>query len=208
MRELLDRIRSSGLAFAEDGRGFEVYPTAIPEESGAQLSRVLDEENAHWTLEIGFAYGISSLYFCEAVTRHGGGCHTAIDPLQQEAFHNVGLANIRRAGYEQVFRFFPSPSHDVLPVLLAAKERFQVIFIDGHHVFDYAMVDFFYADKIINVGGVIVLDDIWMSSIQQLFAFVTTNLPYRVERPNETGNLRLLRKCNNDHRPWDFHRRF
>ena len=35
----------------------------------------------------------------------------------------------------------------------------QFAFIDGWHTFDYTFIDFFYIDRILDVGGVVVFDD-------------------------------------------------
>jgi hypothetical protein len=52
-----------------------------------------------------------------------------------------------------------APSFQVLPKLQADGLRIDFAFIDGCHTFDYAMVDFFYIDKMLRVGGVVVFDD-------------------------------------------------
>ncbi len=33
------------------------------------------------------------------------------------------------------------------------------IFIDGWHTFDYTLIDFFYADKLLRKDGIILIDD-------------------------------------------------
>jgi len=61
---------------------------------------------------------------------------------------------------------------------LAAK--LGAYLIDGFHTFDHALVDFFYVNKMLDVGGVVIFDDVNMPSIARLIAHVTTYPSYRV----------------------------
>jgi predicted O-methyltransferase YrrM len=74
-------------------------------------------------------------------------------------FDGLGLANLDRAGYARLVEFHDEPSYRALPALEAAGQRIEFAFIDGWHTFDYVMVDFFYVDRMLRVGGIVVLDD-------------------------------------------------
>lgn len=51
--------------------------------------------------------------------------------------------------------------------------------IDGWHTFDYAMVDFFYVDRLLQVGGVVILDDTAAyAAIRKLARYVATHRQY------------------------------
>ena len=39
------------------------------------------------------------------------------------------------------------------------KKPFDFIFIDGWHTFDYTLVDMFYADRLLRIGGYLLIDD-------------------------------------------------
>jgi len=42
----------------------------------------------------------------------------------------------------------------------AQGERIDFAFIDGAHTFDHVLVDFFYIDRMLNVGGIVAFDDV------------------------------------------------
>ena len=235
MIDVLAEIARTGIVRDAAGNEYEARPAGIPEKTGLLLARLVREAGAQRTLETGFAYGLSTLFICEALReRHGdpppspkrsgvlrrwlgaaarrgssGPLHTVIDPCQDSVWHNVGLENARRAGFESMLRFFGKSSHTVLPQLLDAKERFGLVFLDGSHLFDYVFIDFFYADKMIEVGHHIVLDDKSMPAVSQLIDFVTSNLRYEVVPSDEAPNVCVLCKTgDSDERAWDHHVRF
>ena len=45
-----------------------------------------------------------------------------------------------------------------MPKFLNMKP-FDFIFIDGWHTFDYTLVDMFYADRLLRIGGYLLIDD-------------------------------------------------
>jgi hypothetical protein len=135
------------------------------------------------TLEIGMAYGISSLFICQAHRDNGGGYHTAIDPDEEDRFKSIGLLNIERAKLEDLFHFFKARSDDLLPKLYAQDKRFDFAFIDGLHLFDFVLVDFFYIDKLLSIGGHVAFDDLWMPGVRKAVSFILKNTPYRLIPP-------------------------
>src|SRR5687767_1258563 len=68
------------------------------------------------TLEVGMAYGISTLCICQAHQDNGAGagCHIVIDPYQEESFKGAGLANLERASLKDMLRFYQARSDEVL----------------------------------------------------------------------------------------------
>jgi hypothetical protein len=71
----------------------------------------------------------------------------------------------------------------MLPKLEEAGQQLDFAFIDGMHTFDYAFVDFFYIDKMLQPGGLVVFDDLSYASIQKICRYVLTNLPYSAVGP-------------------------
>ena len=67
---------------------------------------------------------------------------------------------------------------ECLPKLLARNDKIDFAFLDGQHTFDYVLVDFFYVDKILSVGGIIVFDDLQYPSVRKVCRYVLTNLCY------------------------------
>ena len=144
--------------------------------------KIVKQVRAAKTLEIGFAYGLSTLFICQALADNGGGNHTAIDPAQRTFWKSVGLANVKKAGFTDMVRFYEACSHEILPRLLAAGEQFDFVFIDGYHVFDAVLVDFYYSDRLIQPGSYIMFHDVWMPSVRKVVAFVLRNRSYKLAR--------------------------
>jgi Methyltransferase domain len=78
--------------------------------------------------------------------------------------------------------------------LEARQETFDFAFVDGMHTFDYVFTDFFYIDKMLPVGGVIVFDDVYYPSIRKLCRYILTNLPYEAIGPDAKRAPTLRRK--------------
>jgi predicted O-methyltransferase YrrM len=148
------------------------------------------------TLEVGLAYGISTLCICQAHRDNGAGAgsHIAIDPYQEESFKGAGLANIERANLKDMLRFYQARSDEVLPELCARRERVDFAFIDGNHHFDYALVDFFFIDKMLNVGGHVAFDDLWMRAVRSVVSFVLKNTSYKLVRASPAHSPSVKRR--------------
>ncbi|MCH9013660.1 MAG: class I SAM-dependent methyltransferase, partial [Proteobacteria bacterium] len=118
-------------------------------------------------MEIGCAFGLSSLHICSALSGRGAAHHVIIDPFQQKHWHGIGIANLRRAGFD-FFEHIEEPSEFALPAL--AREQsgtFDMVLIDGWHTFDHTLLDFFYANRLIRVGGYILVDDCNMPAVNR-----------------------------------------
>ena len=70
-------------------------------------------------------------------------------------------------------------SHVALPRLETEGTNIGLALIDGWHTFDYAMVDFFYVDRLLRVGGVVMLDDTAAyAAIRKLARYIATHRQY------------------------------
>lgn len=188
MHPVLSSILDTGHVTARDGSTITLS-SSITVEEGETLQRLIREHRPRTTLEIGLAYGVSALFICEALAAVNGEKHIAIDPLQQ-GWGDIGLLNLERAGFAPMIEFHSQPSHRALPALDAAGRRVDFAFIDGWHTFDYVMVDFFYVDRLLNVNGVVVLDDAWSyPAIRKLARYIATNRRYA---PIATGHAQPM----------------
>mmetsp|Transcript_39969 Transcript_39969/g.89834 ORF Transcript_39969/g.89834 Transcript_39969/m.89834 type:complete len:105 (+) Transcript_39969:602-916(+) len=76
------------------------------------------------------------------------------------------------------------------------------------HTFDYVLVDAFYADLLLEDGGLLILDDLWLPAVQAVMHFFVTNRRYCVQPlgghwPEHLKLYAVLRKMGPDNRPWD-----
>lgn len=84
---------------------------------------------------------------------------------------------------------------------------FDLVFVDGMHLFDYTLTDLFFADLLTRVGGIILLDDIRHAGVAPVNAYVKSNYPHWVCVPNSAcdSTLATYVKVAADARSWDFH---
>ena len=189
---VIQEIYSSGLVRDAQGATYPHDSSSVTFQAGALLYAFIREMKPARTIEIGLAYGLSSLFICQALSDNGRGDHMAIDPFQEKAYKSIGLLNLERAKLKEIFRFYESPSEEVLPQLISQKESFDFAFIDGSHLFDNAFVDFFFIDKMIQEGGYIAIDDIWMPAVRKVVSFIIKNKPYDLVRPPYSPNTSLM----------------
>jgi predicted O-methyltransferase YrrM len=178
VNSLIDHIYASQYVEDADGNRLSLFPTAVSREDGLALYNLVRATRARNTLETGLAYGLSTLFMCQALCDQGAGSHTAVDPNQRTRWKSIGLLNVERAGLDRFLRFVEAPSDRALPQLALAGERFDVVFIDGSHRFDHVLLDFYYADQLLRVGGYIMLDDVWMPAVRKACSFILRNRRY------------------------------
>lgn len=165
-------------------------------------------------LEIGMANGSSSIALLEVLSANGGGTLTSIDPFQfaavgsigndnDDGYSGEGVENVRRAGYAHMHRLMAEPNYTALPKLVERGEKFDFVFIDGYHSFDYAFVDFFFADLLLSVGGVVAFHDSSYPAVYKVCSFVAGNKEYRLIGPRPEPMLASLpRKLARRARYW------
>ena len=205
--DLLDKIYASGRVEAEDGSTEAAFPTSVPREHADELIRLVRDMGFTRTIETGMAYGLSTLAIGSVHQERGEGTHIAIDPIQTRRFGAIGISNVRRAGLADRVQVIEARADVALPKLRDEGVRLDFGFIDGFHVFDYALVDFFYIDLMLDVGGVVVFHDTWKAGIAEAVSYVSANRAYEsLEAPDH--GLAVLRKVAKDARQGWFHRDF
>lgn len=179
MNPVLEEIVSTGLVRLPGGERVPVSSHIDP-SCGSLLQRMVAEAGPTLAVEVGLAFGISTLYLLEAL-RSCGGRLIGMDPAQFDAsWRGGGLANIERAGFGDLYEFHESPSQLTLPALEARGEKVDLGFIDGWHTFDHALVDFFYIDRMLRPGGIVMFDDVGYPSIRRICEFVLANRDYEI----------------------------
>jgi predicted O-methyltransferase YrrM len=151
---------------------FSYEEMSISEDEGRFLKKAIIENGYKETIEIGCALGISSLYICDGLSETGCDCwHTIIDPNQKTTWKSIGIQNLKNAGHDR-FTLIEAPSEIALPELLGKKKEFDLAFVDGWHTFDHVLLDFFYLNRLIRVGGMIVFDDASWPPISRALRYV------------------------------------
>jgi predicted O-methyltransferase YrrM len=179
----------------------------ISREQGMWLYNLCREARPKATLEIGLAYGFSTVYFLAAIHENGVGYHTAVDPFQSH-WHGIGRLQPQRFSMSDSFRFIDEKSQPALVHFADYGERFEVIFIDGNHRFDDACVEFTLSAELCRMGGCIILDDMWMPAIRKAAAFIRSNRKDFEELKTPVSNIAAFRRIGEDTRPWYHYEEF
>jgi predicted O-methyltransferase YrrM len=180
MNQLLKNIYRTRTLSAPDGSIINPFPTSIPYHQGRTLYNLVRATRATRTLEIGMAYGLSSVFICQALHDNGAGQHTALDPFERTAWKSVGLHQLKQAGLEKYFNFYEDYSYNLLPQFLDEGRAFDFIFIDSSHRFAETVLEYFYSDRLLTVNGYFMLDDVRMPAVRKVLAFIVRNTSYRV----------------------------
>ena len=214
------RFRSRLLSMYQDepqlGTDGQLHPisevSGIPPAVGMWIYNLCVSVRPKATIEIGMAYGFSTLYFLAAIAKCQIGHHTAIDPFQSSLLYGIGLSHAQAVaptkGTDSAFRLIEDRSDRVATDLARSNCTFEVILIDGNHRFDDVLVDFYLYAPLCAIGGHIIFDDMWMSSIQTAVAFVRSNRSDFVEVRTTEPRICVFRKVGDDSREWTDFRKF
>lgn len=125
------------------------------------------------TLEVGV--GVSTVVFAAS-----GASHTAIslDAIEhqrvREYCQRIGIDDKR-------LNFVVGMSDDVLPRLLTCERTLDVALIDGAHSFPLPVVDWHYVMRALKIGGTLLLDDIPVPAVMQVFRHMKLDPNWRLD---------------------------
>ena len=153
--------------------------SAITPRYAQALHRFVLEHRPNLVVEVGLAQGASSLSILTALEEIGGGGRLiSIDPLQREDYGEQGVVNIERAGLSHRHEWIGELDYLALPRLLASGTKVDFGYIDGWHTFDYTLLDFWYLDKMTEVGGHLAFNDCGWRAVQKAIGFLMTHRKY------------------------------
>ena len=179
------------------------------------------------------ANGLSSLYICQALfeqkslslsTENIKGKDSlidgkdkdfyliSVDPYQCIQWKNAAVKHLEDAKLQSYNTLIEELDAVALPEILSLiskqkLELFDFIFIDGDHKFDYTLLDFMYADMMLKIGGVIVVDDVRYENVKACMNYIDTNYKHfkKLKGVNASKTMNLYVKIEDDKRTWDFH---
>jgi cephalosporin hydroxylase len=131
------------------------------------------------TMEIGLSFGGSCLAITATYRERGiapGRQHLALDPLQNTVWDDTGLLVVEQAGLAGYLEFQAEYSSLALPRLVETKAEFQLVYVDGSHLFEDVFVDFYYVGRLLSEGGIVVFDDSTNPNVSKVLGFVRQNL--------------------------------
>jgi Methyltransferase domain len=125
------------------------------------------------TIETGV--GASTVVFAAC-----GANHTAISPAPSE--HQLVRDYCQQIGIDHSrINFIVGLSDDVLPSLLGRDRTLDVAFIDGAHSFPFPEVDWYYITRSLRIGGKLLMDDIPIPAVAQVFRHMRLEPNWRLD---------------------------
>jgi predicted O-methyltransferase YrrM len=215
IHDQIETIYREGTVLGEDGIRYPVKPTSVTPERGAFIRELCQREQARTTLEIGMAWGLSTLFMLEALAASDSSfSHTVIDPFQSSQWHGAGRRAVQDTGLAGHVTIFEEFSRIALARMEAEHRQFEFIFVDGGHRFEDVFVDLIFADRILKPGGLMIFDDSWFDPVFLTCRFAETNYGYSAaaEYPKRSADrrrprratMRALRKPNTSRKPGSF----
>jgi predicted O-methyltransferase YrrM len=209
-KEKLDALYAGGRLRGIDGKLHKIDSnTRVSFEQGETIADLHREIRPYFSVEIGLAYGFSTLFILDSMKRGRYGRHVAVDPYQISLWHGIGLKAVRDAGLASPFapfsrfRWMKERAAFALSKMQREKTRAQFVYIDGSHLFDYALSDFCLSGSILDIGGVVLIDDVWMPAVARVVDFISNNMPCYTQFDVGCHNLACFQKTGWDERPWD-----
>jgi predicted O-methyltransferase YrrM len=139
---------------------FPTLPVHMDRMDGEFLAHIIREVRPSTSLEVGMAFGVSTMFICEALAELGTPArHIVADPFQRLQWRGIGLRHLAEARLDHLVDFREERSEYLLPKLAEGGTEIDFALIDGWHTFDQVMVEFYYIDRMLRPGGVIAFDD-------------------------------------------------
>jgi len=191
LRKFIERLYGEGIVRGEDGTQHSISPASITPDRGAFIRDICISEGATRTLEIGMAWGMSTLFILEALLQNGAspGAHLVVDPYESIEYHGAGRRNIKDAGLEEFVEIKEEASELLLPKLIQNGRRFDFAFIDGSHLFDNVFVDLVFVHRLLKPGGMVVFDDSFADSVHLTCQFAEMNYGYSPVANHHSGDV-------------------
>jgi predicted O-methyltransferase YrrM len=161
--------------------------------------------------ETGFASGSSAVAIMSALPQNA--THIAMDPFQP-AYATDGLrsvASLAKMAADSP-RFVHVNETAALALAWLGKQRqcFDFFFMDDGHKLDDNIIELKLVSQLLAIGGVLLLHDLWMPSVQKTISFIRTNLQDSLQLiPNGiSGNIQIVVKKAPDLRKWNHYHNF
>ncbi len=132
----LKKMIDTGTSVNSKGEKIQIAGTSILNNIRI-IREILREFKPIRTLEIGLAHGASALTILSTLREisPNGFLHTTIDPCQTTVWGGSSIRVINDEGYVENFRFYEDYSAIVLANLVKEKEKFDLAYVDGSHLY-------------------------------------------------------------------------
>lgn len=178
--------------FESRSRSIKIH-SSIDHLTAITLNNLVKNNNFSNVLEIGMAFGTSSLAIIAALPKSG--LLYSIDPYQTDIEHwdSVGLIRLNNSNASHKHRLIEEKSFIALPELIKKGDFFDLIYIDGWHTFDGILIDLFYSDKLLKPNGVIGINDTSFASVNKAIKWFLSHREYQEEVTDLPRKYRRIR---------------
>lgn len=151
-----------------------MFPISISQEQGKFLKKLVEKQKPKVLIECGFGFGISSLWLLSA--KHSPEKYYIIDTFRESGVPNDFI-------YKQVIKnknveFIENlTTQQFLAQFEAQGKKADLIFMDADERFDGLLTDFYFAFRVLEKDGTIILRNVWNPSIRKVLLFYIKNLP-------------------------------
>ena len=120
---------------------------------------------------VGSVDGAAALYVGAALAENVVGKEAGavlVSQVDPRLLADGGAARLAACGFSGITARVDAAQPDVaaLPMLLEKGERFDFAHLDGIHLFDHAMVSFFFLDLLLDVGGCLILEGCGLGAVE------------------------------------------
>lgn len=176
LKALKDIFATGEIIINKEGEKTKLHSHTSAKQ-GIFLQEMFRAANVKNSVEVGFAYGISAMFILEMhrEKRNAPGAHIAIEP--DEYWGPAAMYNIEEEGLGSYLELKRDYSDKVLPKLFYEDHRIQLAYIDSTKQFDVLLQDFYFIDKMLDVDGIIILDDCLFPGVGRVAKFINS-LPH------------------------------
>ncbi len=191
----LEKIFATKTIEGPGGKVAEMHSNTSREQ-GLFLQQIFDKIKPRKSIEVGFAYGISSMFILEKHREAGNDpkCHLIIEPFP---WGGVAEYNIEKEKLTEFADIRYDLSDKILPGLYLQNHRIQFAYIDTTKVFDTVLQDFYFIDKMLDVNGVVIFDDCGAGcpGVQRVARFVNSLPHYKLYAKHNKAKESLKRRA-------------
>jgi len=175
----LKKLKKGSTIVGRSGEEFNDPPAASTENNLITLRNLLLDSKAESTLEIGMAFGASTLVFASThrdLGRRPCRQHVAIDPYQDTVWDDAGVLLCEQAELSEYVELQNGFSSEVLPNLVQSGKEIDAVYVDGSHLFEDVFIDFYYSCRLLKEGGYILFDDSTDEHVKKVLDFIRSNM--------------------------------
>jgi len=204
----LAELRARGSTFGRTGKRFGVGGLSTVNNLFVLRKLMLDIKPTR-TLEIGLAYGGSATVLAAShrdLGRDPHKQHVAVDPFQKTSWDEAGLMLLEEELLQDYVDVRLDYSSIELPRMVCEGQSFDLVYVDGSHMFEDVFIDLYYVTRLVPKGGLVLFDDSADQQVAPVHRYIRRNLsqmwqefdlgPYRSDGGNSLKYrvARTLRK--------------